>query len=55
MSYSNDVTVYIPSKLILKKGGNEGDTQQRVCGLPAKGDMTKESLIINEINDLVIE
>ncbi|MDD2475105.1 MAG: hypothetical protein PHI32_04230 [Dysgonamonadaceae bacterium] len=55
MSYANDVMVYISSKLILKKGGYEGNTSQRVYGLPAKLDMTIESLIINGINDLVLE
>ncbi|MDD2475108.1 MAG: neutral/alkaline non-lysosomal ceramidase N-terminal domain-containing protein [Dysgonamonadaceae bacterium] len=55
MSYANDVMGYIPSKLILKEGGYEGDTSQRVYGLPAKWDMTIESLIINEISKLALD
>jgi neutral ceramidase len=34
--YSNDVMAYIPSELILKEGGYEGDRAQAVYGLPAK-------------------
>ena len=55
MSYANDVMGYIPSEVILNEGGYEGDTAQRVYGLPAKWDKKIESLIINGIKDLVIK
>jgi hypothetical protein len=36
MGYANDDMAYIPSETILKEGGYEGETSQRVYGLPAK-------------------
>src|SRR5690606_33676807 len=36
MGYTNDVMGYIPTELILKEGGYEGDTSQRAFGLPSK-------------------
>lgn len=46
MAYTNDVMGYIPSTVILEEGGYEGDTAQRVYGLPAKWGKNIELLII---------
>ena len=53
MSYANDVMGYIPSEIILDEGGYEGDTAQRVYGLPAKWDKSIETLIISGMKNLV--
>ena len=53
MSYANDVMGYIPSEVILDEGGYEGDTAQRVYGLPAKWDKNIETLIISGMKNLV--
>ena len=53
MSYANDVMGYIPSEVILEEGGYEGDTSQRVYGLPSKWSKSVESLIIQGIKDLI--
>jgi hypothetical protein len=53
MSYANDVMAYIPSEVILKEGGYEGDTSHRVYGLPSKWSKTIESKIIQGIKDLI--
>ncbi|WP_257668303.1 neutral/alkaline non-lysosomal ceramidase N-terminal domain-containing protein [Parapedobacter tibetensis] len=45
MGYCNDVMGYIPSATILREGGYEGDTAQKVYGLPAKWGVTIEQLI----------
>ena len=50
MSYANDVMGYIPSEVILEEGGYEGDTSQRVYGLPSKWSKSVESLIISELD-----
>jgi len=53
MSYANDVMAYIPSEVILKEGGYEGDTSHRVYGLPSKWSKSIESKIIQGIKDLI--
>lgn len=53
MSYANDVMGYIPSEVILEEGGYEGDTSQRVYGLPSKWSKSVESKIIQGIKDLI--
>lgn len=53
MSYANDVMGYIPSEVVLDEGGYEGDTSQRVYGLPAKWDRSVESRILTGIEKLV--
>ena len=54
MSYANDVMGYIPSEVILDEGGYEGDTAQRVYGLPAKWDKNIETLIISGMKNMVV-
>lgn len=48
MSYANDVMGYIPDEVILKEGGYEGNTSQRVYGLPSKWKESIENIIIQE-------
>ncbi|MDD2475635.1 MAG: neutral/alkaline non-lysosomal ceramidase N-terminal domain-containing protein [Dysgonamonadaceae bacterium] len=55
MSYANDVMGYIPSEVVLNEGGYEGDSAQRVYGLPAKWSKKVEPLIINGMSDLVLK
>jgi hypothetical protein len=52
MSYANDVMAYIPSEVILKEGGYEGDTAHRVYGLPSKWSKSIESKIISELKNI---
>ena len=52
MSYANDVMGYIPSEVILEEGGYEGDTSQRVYGLPSKWSKSVESLILSELKTI---
>ncbi|MDD2512906.1 MAG: neutral/alkaline non-lysosomal ceramidase N-terminal domain-containing protein, partial [Proteiniphilum sp.] len=52
MSYANDVMGYIPSAVILEEGGYEGNTSQRVYGLPSKWSRTVESAIISELKNI---
>jgi neutral ceramidase len=52
MSYANDVMGYIPSEVVLEEGGYEGDTSQRVYGLPAKWSKTVETSIISELKKI---
>ena len=52
MSYANDVMGYIPSEIVLEEGGYEGDTSQRVYGLPSKWSRTVESAIISELKNI---
>ncbi len=54
MSYANDVMGYIPSEIILDEGGYEGDTAQRVYGLPAKWNKNIETLIISGMENMVV-
>jgi len=52
MGYSNDVPAYIPSITILREGGYEGDSSQRVYGMPCKWSEDIEPLIYQEIKKL---
>jgi hypothetical protein len=52
MGYANDVPAYIPSITILREGGYEGDTSQRVYGLPGKWSEEIEPLIYQGIKKL---
>jgi len=52
MSYANDVMGYIPSEVILEEGGYEGDTSQRVYGLPSKWSKSVDSKIISELKNI---
>ena len=52
MSYAKDVMGYIPSEVILEEGGYEGDTSQRVYGLPSKWSKSVESKIISELKNI---
>lgn len=55
MGYANDVVGYIPGKKVLEEGGYEGDTSQRVYGLPAKWDSSIETLIIEGIKGIYLD
>lgn len=46
--YSNDVMNYVPSSLVLKEGGYEGEAHT-VYGLPAKWQVGVETRILNEV------
>ena len=52
LGYSNDVMAYIPSEIVLKEGGYEGDTSQKVYGLPAKWAEGIEKSILKGVSDL---
>ncbi|RNC64919.1 neutral/alkaline non-lysosomal ceramidase N-terminal domain-containing protein [Proteiniphilum sp. X52] len=54
MGYANDIVSYIPSAKVIEEGGYEGDTSQRVYGLPAKWDKQIESIIIEAFKRLLI-
>lgn len=53
MSYANDVMGYIPTVTILEEGRYEGDTAQRVYGLPAKWDKSIESRILDGFSEML--
>jgi neutral ceramidase len=55
MGYTNDDMAYIPSETILKEGGYEGESSQRVYGLPAKWNSDIQVKIINEVEKLAAE
>lgn len=55
IAYSNDVMGYIPSVTILKEGGYEGDSSQKVYGLPALWDPSIESLIYSTCDRVVAD
>jgi hypothetical protein len=46
MGYANDDMAYIPSEIILKEGGYEGESSQRVYGLPAKWNSNIQTSIL---------
>ena len=52
MGYSNDVPAYIPSITIIREGGYEGDTSQRVYGMPSKWSEEIEPLIYQKNKEL---
>ena len=47
MGFANDVMSYIPSETILKEGGYEGESSQRVYGMPAKWESGIQEMILN--------
>lgn len=49
MGYSNDVMAYIPSTTILREGGYEGESSQRVYGLPTTWAAEIETVILYEM------
>ena len=55
MAYSNDVMGYIPSNIILREGGYEGDSSQMVYGLPSKWKEGIQERIIGEVLKLAKE
>ncbi len=54
MGYSNDVPAYIPSVTILKEGGYEGDSSQKVYGLPSVWSEEIEPLIYQGIKKIAM-
>ena len=54
MGYANDVPAYIPSVTILREGGYEGDSSQRVYGMPNKWSEEIEPLIYQEMKKLAM-
>ena len=52
MGYANDVFAYIPSVTILREGGYEGESSQRVYGLPGKWSEEIEPLIYRGMKEL---
>jgi hypothetical protein len=52
MGYSNDDMAYIPSETILKEGGYEGESSQRVYGLPAKWNSDIQVKILTEVQKI---
>lgn len=52
LGYSNDVMSYIPSATILKEGGYEGDSSQRVYGLPGPWASNIEIKILDGLMQL---
>ena len=49
MGYANDDMAYIPSETILKEGGYEGESSQRVYGLPTKWNSDIQVKILAEM------
>ena len=52
MGYANDEMAYIPSETILKEGGYEGETSQRVYGMPGKWNSDIQVKILEEMGKL---
>jgi len=55
MGYANDDMAYIPSETILKEGGYEGESSQKVYGLPGKWNSDIQVKIISEVEKLAAE
>lgn len=55
VGYSNDVMAYIPSATILREGGYEGESSQRVYGLPTTWASEIETVILYEMVRLAEE
>lgn len=55
MGYSNDVMAYIPSEIVLKEGGYEGETSQMVYGMPSKWRTGIENQVLSELIRLARE
>ena len=52
MGYANDEAAYIPSETVLAEGGYEGESSQRVYGLPAKWGKDIQKKILAELETL---
>lgn len=55
IGYTNDDMAYIPSETILKEGGYEGESSQRIYGLPAKWNSDIQVKILSELEKLAAE
>ena len=55
IAYANDVMAYIPSARVLREGGYEAVTSQRVYGLPSTWAASIEGRIIQEVRRLITE
>ena len=55
MGYSNDDMAYIPSETILKEGGYEGESSQRIYGLPSKWNSDIQQRILDGVAKLATE
>jgi len=55
MGYANDDMAYIPSETILEEGGYEGDTSQKVYGMPSKWAPDIQKLILKEFEKLAVK
>ena len=55
MGYANDDMAYIPSETILNEGGYEGDTSQKVYGMPSKWEPNIQTLILKELEKLAVK
>ena len=52
MGYANDETAYIPSETVLEEGGYEGESSQKVYGMPAKWETDIQKKILAELEKL---
>jgi len=52
MGYANDDMAYIPSETVLNEGGYEGDSSQKVYGMPSKWEQGIQGLILKEFEKL---
>ena len=52
MGYANDEMAYIPSEVVLEEGGYEGDTSQKVYGMPAKWEKGIQEKILSEFRKM---
>lgn len=55
LGYANDDMAYIPSEIILKEGGYEGEASMMVYGLPGKWESGIQETIIAEMRKLAIK
>jgi neutral ceramidase len=55
MAYANDEMAYIPSETVLNEGGYEGDTSQKVYGMPGKWATNTQTLILREFEKLAVK
>ena len=52
MGYANDEMAYIPSETILEEGGYEGESSQKVYGMPSKWEPAVQTKILTEFEKL---
>lgn len=55
MGYANDEMAYIPSEVVLKEGGYEGDTSQKVYGMPSKWETGLQQKILGEFEKMAVK